>query len=48
MFLSWLLFGVVVVVPAVWVVLVMIGYLRSAELRAAVRAVETAPDDEPQ
>jgi hypothetical protein len=37
-----------VVVPGLWVILLLIGYLGSAELRAAVRALEANPDEEPR
>jgi hypothetical protein len=48
MVLTWLLFGVLLVVPGVWMLLMMIGYIRSSELRAAVDALETTLDEAPR
>ena len=45
MFLTWVLVGMLLVAPALWVVLLMIEYFCTSELRSAVRGLDTFPDE---
>jgi hypothetical protein len=45
MLATWLLLGVMVLAPTMWLILLVIGWLRTNELRAAIQALQAESEE---